>query len=125
MSTILKIAQKQLLFATSIPSDEKNFKHTMYHDKQTVRTQRNEKWITLTLYSPLVRKVTNLFKQTNVQITIKTANTFFDMLKPKTIMQDKYVCRKFDKLTWQTCGKLYMGQMGSLLKAGSTNSTDI
>jgi len=79
-----------------------NFVHKIYHDKQMVRTERTEKWITLTLHSPLVRKVTNLFEQTTLKIAFKTANTLFDMLKPKTIMHYKYVCRGVYKLTWQT-----------------------
>ena len=116
MSVVLQIAKNKGRSPQVILQMNSNFVHKIYHDKQTVRTERTEKWITLTLHSPLVRKVTNLFEQTTLQIAFKTANTLFDMLKPKTIMHYKYVCRGVYKLTWQTWAKPYLGIMASRLK---------
>jgi exonuclease V gamma subunit len=99
MSTIVQIAKNNGCSPQIILQMNNNFVHKIYHGKQTVRPERTEKWITLTLHSPLVRKVTNLLEQTNLQIAFKTANTLFDMLKPKTIMHYKYVCRGVYKLT--------------------------
>jgi chromosome condensin MukBEF complex kleisin-like MukF subunit len=99
MSTVLQIAKSNGCSPQVMLQMNNNLVHKIYRDKQTVRTERTEKWITLTLHSPLVRKVTKLFEQTNLQIAVKTANTLFDMLKPKTIMQYKYVCRGVYKLT--------------------------
>ena len=116
MSTVLQITKSNGCSPQVILQMNNNFVHKIYHDKQTVRTERTDKWITLTLHSQLVRKVTNLFEQTNLQIAFKTDNTLFDMLKPKTIMHYKYLCRGIYKLTWQTCAKPYLGQMESRLK---------
>lgn len=40
--------------------------------------------MTFTHYSPLVRKITNLFKQINVNIACLSTNTVHDFMKPKT-----------------------------------------
>jgi hypothetical protein len=99
MSTIPQIAKNNCTSPQVILQMNNNFVHIIYHDRQTVRTERTEKWITLTLHSPLVRKVTNLLEQTNLQIAFRSANTLLDMLKPKTLIHYKYVCRGVYKLT--------------------------
>jgi hypothetical protein len=40
------------------------------------------KWTVFTFSTPLVRKITNLFKQTNVRISFRCNNTLFQHLKP-------------------------------------------
>jgi sulfur carrier protein ThiS len=61
MNTVLQLAKNKGCSPQVILQVNNNFVHKIYHDKQTVRTERTEKWISLTLFSPLVRKVTNLF----------------------------------------------------------------
>jgi hypothetical protein len=42
--------------------------------------QHNKKWITFTYYGPAVRKVTNLFKCTNLKIAFHPTNTIYQQL---------------------------------------------
>ena len=47
-------------------------------DKQQITQGEDKKWITFTYRSPLIRKITNLFKQTNLNITFKSTNTIYN-----------------------------------------------
>ena len=40
------------------------------------------KWATFTYTTPQIRKITNIFKQTNVKIAYKTNNTILQLTKP-------------------------------------------
>ena len=56
--------------------------------KQTNKDQIKERnkdkiWTTFTHYSPIIRKITNLFKHTNVGIAFKRTNTLQQFIKPK------------------------------------------
>ena len=44
---------------------------------------KNKKCTTFTYYSPKVRKITNLFKNTNIGISFKITNTLQQLTKPK------------------------------------------
>jgi len=44
----------------------------------------NKKWATFTYHSPQIRKLTNLFKHTNINIAFKSTNTIQHCTKPKT-----------------------------------------
>jgi hypothetical protein len=46
---------------------------------EEITTQRC-KWVTFTYHSPLIRRITNLFKQTNVKIAFCAANTIQQQL---------------------------------------------
>jgi hypothetical protein len=43
----------------------------------------NTKWATFTYYSPKVRKITNLFKQTDIKIAFKKVNVYLSSLMTK------------------------------------------
>ena len=45
-------------------------------------TQQTKKWITFTYYSPLIRKIIKLFKQANLNITLRITNTTHQQHKP-------------------------------------------
>jgi len=74
-------------------------------------TQQNKKWVTFTYYSPLIRKVTNLFKRTNLNIAFRTTNTIHvhQQLshKPSNINLSGIY-----ELKCNTCNKAYIGQSG-------------
>jgi hypothetical protein len=54
---------------------EKNKKQKQIQTQQQQETKIPEnKWIAYTYFSPLVRKVTNLFKQTKLKIAFRTTN---------------------------------------------------
>jgi len=41
---------------------------------------QNKKWINLSYYSPQIRRITNLFENTNIQIAFRTSNTIQQQL---------------------------------------------
>ena len=50
--------------------------------QQEITTQKN-KCVTFTYHSPLIRRITNLFKQTNVKIGFRATNTIQQQLNSK------------------------------------------
>ena len=46
-------------------------------DTQQITQGEDKKWITFTYHSPLIRKVTNLFKQTKLNIALKSTSTTY------------------------------------------------
>ena len=79
-------------------------------------THKNETHIrkirtTFTYFRPLIRKITNLFKHTNIQIAVKTINTI-QQLTQYTSHQNtaEYEKPGIYKLTCNTCNLSYIGQ---------------
>jgi len=72
--------------------------------------QHNKKWITFTYYGPAIRKVTNLFKRTNLKIAFRPTNTIYHQLvqKPKNTNPSGIYQHKCN-----TCKNAYVGQLGS------------
>lgn len=65
-----------------------NLKNKLLHKTQktknsSAQTQTKKKWITFTNHSPLVHKVTNLFKHTSLKIAFKAANILHSHLNSK------------------------------------------
>ena len=82
--------------------------HTTNISAQTTRN----KWITFTFHSPLVHKVTNLFRNTNLHIAFKTNNTIFHHIchqSPNNTLNASGIY----KIQYNTCKKSYIGQTGS------------
>jgi len=77
----------------------------------------NTKWATFTYYSPKVRKVTNIFKQTDIKIAFKNNNTISQILRPKATNNTPiYNKSGIYKLTCKTCQHVYVGQTSRNLK---------
>jgi len=51
---------------------------------QNLDKNENKKWAIFTYHSPKIRKLTNLFKHTNINIAFKSTNTIQQYTKPKT-----------------------------------------
>jgi hypothetical protein len=86
---------------------------TKIQHKTHIRTTKNEskKWATYTYHSPKVRKLTNLFKHTNINITFKSTNTIQQSIKPKNPNKiPDYNRSGVYKLTCKTCSMSYIGQ---------------
>ena len=66
------------------------------------------KWITFKYFSPLVRRVTNLFKQTRLKIAFCATNTIQQLAGKQTHSDPSGVY----KLKCSTCNKVYVGQSG-------------
>jgi hypothetical protein len=64
----------------------------------------NMKWATFTYYSPKVRKITNLLKQTDIKIAFKNNNTISQIFRPKATNNTPiYNKSGIYKLTCKTC----------------------
>jgi len=77
------------------------------------------KWATYTYTSPQIRKITNIFKHTNIRIAFKRSNTISVLSKPTH--KTTHPTTPYDKsgiyaLTCMTCNKAYVGQTSRSLK---------
>ena len=85
--------------------------NTKNSQEQTKERKENNTWTTFTYYSPRIRKLTNLFKHTNVGISFKNTSTVQQLTKPitynKILEQDK---SGIYGLTCNTCQMSYTGQ---------------
>jgi hypothetical protein len=71
--------------------------------------QNNEKWVTFTYHGPSVRKVTNLFKHTNLKIAFHPTNTIYQQLSQKSSNTNP---SGIYQLKCYTCKHAYIGQSG-------------
>jgi len=69
----------------------------------------NKKWVTFTYHSPLIRKVTNLFKNTGIGIAFRASNTVYQQLVQK--IGNKNPSGIYE-IKCNTCGMNYVGQSG-------------
>jgi hypothetical protein len=74
-------------------------------------TAKNGTWVTFTFDNPLVHKVTNLFKNTNVNIAFRSTNTIYHQLQHHPIREPSKLSGIY-KLQCMTCNKSYVGQSG-------------
>jgi hypothetical protein len=81
-----------------ITTEEKQIKHT-----------QNKKWIIFTYHSPLVRKVTYLFKNKGINIAIKANNTIYQQLAQKA---DNRNPSGIYEIKCYMSSKNYVGQSG-------------
>jgi hypothetical protein len=80
---------------------------------------KDTKWATLTYSSPQVRKITNLFKNTNVKVIFKSNNTIAQLTKLHTATMPSstpHDMRDIYSLTCNTCKQVYVGQTSRTLK---------
>jgi cytochrome c556 len=91
---------------------------TLQNPSKTYDDNNEQKtWATFTHHSPKIRKVTNLFKQTNTKIAFRSSNTVAQMTR--TINCN--LTHDFEKsgiyqLSCRTCHKTYVGQASRNLK---------
>ena len=58
-----------------------------YKTNETQEKQKQKKWVTFTYHSPTIRRVTNLFKKTEIRIAFRATNTIYQQLTEKNIQQ--------------------------------------
>lgn len=79
--------------------------------QKRLTTQQNKKWITFTYtyHSPLIRKITNLFKHTNLSISFRATNTIYQQLTDKpTNTNPSEICQ----IKCSTFNSAHIGQSG-------------
>jgi len=91
--------------------------HKKTNQEQTNKRNKNETCTTFTYYNPKIRKITNLFKHTDLGISFKNINNPQHLTKPKIDSniqeQDK---SRIVELTCNTCHMSYIQQMSHSLK---------
>jgi len=97
----------------------------MHIHKVNKKTNKNDKkiWTTFAFHSPKIRRITNLFKNTNIGIAFKTTIILHHLIKPiaPTLLQE-HEKRGIYKITCKTCHKAYIGQTSRKLKSNSGNT---
>ena len=64
----------------------KRCKTNKAQEKQT----QKKIWVTFTYHSPIIRKITNLFKNTEIRIAFKATNIIHQQLADKTQQKSKW-----------------------------------
>jgi hypothetical protein len=81
------------------------------HNNKTATAHK--KWVTFEYHSPLIRKVTNIFKNTNLSIAYRASNTIQKLLQiHQHNQQDTFTSSGIYSLQCNTCNKQYVGQTG-------------
>ena len=93
---------------------QEHYKRYTQHKTHLDKTHdKNKKWAIFTFHSPKVRKITNIFKQTDIKIAFKRTNTIQQQTRPKnngmTPDHNKSGIYSY-KLKCKTCNKAYIGQ---------------
>jgi len=78
--------------------------------KEMHEREKPKKWITFTFYSPAIRRITNLFKDTNIKIAFRTKNTIQQLYTRKSNQTNP---SGLYKIQCNTCNKTYIGQTGN------------
>jgi len=88
--------------------------HKQTNQDQINERNKNKTWTTFTYYMPIIRKITNLFKHTDVGISFKNTNTLQQLTKAKTVNNSQEQDNSgIHKLQCNTCKMSYIGQTSS------------
>jgi ribosomal 50S subunit-recycling heat shock protein len=92
---------------------EKKQEQQQQHNLQNETVKPKQRWAVFTYHSPLIRKVTNLFKQTKLKIGFRASNTIQQQLTERHPHKGP---SGIYELKCNTCSKSYVGQSGSSIK---------
>jgi hypothetical protein len=97
---------------------QQKLKQQILHKDHPQKTNSNHKtWITFQYYSPQIRKITNLFKNTNIKIAFRSTNMIKHLMKRKTNnTTPDHENSGIYKITCNTCHKSYIGKTKCSLK---------
>jgi hypothetical protein len=79
--------------------------------KQKLPTTTTKKWVTFSYHSPLICKITDLFKHTNLNIALRATNITNQQLADK-IFKTSTNSSGIYKLKCNTCNNSYVGEPG-------------
>jgi hypothetical protein len=91
-------------------------KRNSMNDNKLPPQINNRIWVTFEYHNPIIRKVTNIFNNTNLKIAFRVNNTTQNILKPAKTNNDCYTNSKLYSIESKTCHKHYIGQTGRSLK---------
>ena len=78
------------------------------HNKE-LQTPDRKKWVTFKYFSPAIRRITNLFRDTNLKIAFRPHNTTQQQLTKKKVNTNP---SGIYRLQCNTCKDVYVGQSG-------------
>jgi hypothetical protein len=81
-------------------------------DHTTQTNQQTQKWVTFRYYSPLIRMVTNIFKNTSLRIAFRATNSLRQILNTSKKHTNIYSNSGIYSLKCSTCNRFYIGQTG-------------
>ena len=88
-------------------------------------TTAHKKWVTFEYHSPLIRKVTNIFKNTNLSIAYRASNTIQKLLRThQHNQQDTFTSSGIYSLQCNTCNKQYVGRQVEACYSAMPNIKD-
>jgi len=79
--------------------------------KQKLPTTTTKKWLTFSYHSPLLCKITNLFKHTNLNTALRATSTIHQQLADKTVKTSTNSSAIYE-LKCNTWNNSYVGQSG-------------
>ena len=79
------------------------------HQQYPTTIPHNKKWVTFIYFSPIIRRITNLFKHPNLNIAFRVTNTIQQQLTEKPTNKNP---SGIYKLKCNTCNNVYVGQSG-------------
>jgi hypothetical protein len=92
-------------------------KNTVTKQQKKNTEGKKNKWTTFTYYSPKIRKITNLFKHTDINVPFKSSNSIQRITNVDTTNRtQKYKCRGIYALTCKICKHKYIGHTSRELK---------
>jgi hypothetical protein len=119
MNTIYQIAKKNGYTTTIaklntqiIIKNQNKTKHKAIHQHNKLTKKR----IIFEYHSPIIKKITNIFKNTNLHITCRVRNTTQRLLKTYNTNQSIYTYSGIYSLRCNSCNKEYVGQTGSNMR---------
>jgi hypothetical protein len=125
MNTILHIAQNN-----GYPTKLINRLNTQIKTKTTTQKNsltnahnNNRKWATFEYSNPIIRKVTNIFKNTNLKISFHPCNFAQNILKTHPETTNTYNNSGIYSIQCNTCKRHYVGQTGRNLATRFTEHT--
>jgi hypothetical protein len=103
----------------NFPQLLQKLKRQIHHTASHTQTEKKDKiWTTFTYHRPKIRRITNLFKNTNIGIAFKTTTTLHQFMRPKkqTHTPDHEKSDVYG-IKCNTCHKKYVGQTSRNLKS--------
>jgi hypothetical protein len=85
-------------------------KITVKDNHKALMKQPTQKWVTFKYHSPLVRKVTSIFKNTTLRIAYQATNTLWQILNVNKKHTNIYTSSGIYSLKCSTCNHFYIGQ---------------
>jgi hypothetical protein len=108
---IQKMARKNNFPNRPITNLKQQIERNTKQQQPDKKENTNRKWATFTYYNSTVRKITNLFKHTDIRISLKNNNTISQIFRTKQNNKTpEYNMSGIYKLTCKTCQHTYIGQ---------------